>query len=148
MDHLSKFWALPRREKQASCEALILLLLSQMAVRTIAFRHIYKCLRALWKDDILATSHRADDIRLVNLSLSRVADRLPWKSLCLSRSITAFIMLRRRGVPAVMLTGVKSDNSSLIAHAWVRVGHGMIDESSENATFTVVMRIGDDRADP
>ena len=62
----------------------------------------------------------ADDIKLVNLSLSRAANLLPWKSLCLSRSIAAFIMLRRRGIPAVMFAGVKfAEDSSLLAHAWV-----------------------------
>ena len=86
---------------------------------------------------------RADDIKLVNLSLSRAANLLPWKSLCLSRSIAAFIMLRRRGIPAVMFAGVKfSEDSSLLAHAWVHTGRGVIDGNSENSAFTPLVRIG------
>ena len=123
MGRLLKFWSLTRREKQFFCEAGILLLLSNLCVKTIAFRHIDSFLRARWNDCTRGAFDRADDIKLVNLSLSRAANLLPWKSLCLSRSIAAFIMLRRRGIPAVMFAGVKfSEDSSLLAHAWVDTG--------------------------
>lgn len=148
MEKLSKFWSLARREKLACGEAFVLLLVSQVAVSTIAFKHIDRFLRTLLKDDVPTTSHSAEEIRLVKMSLSRVEGRLPLKALCLSRSITAFIMLRRRGVPAVILAGVKSDSSGLSAHAWVRIGHGASDETSESEAFTVVMSIGDERLDP
>ena len=46
MDRLLKFWSLPRREKHFFCEAGILLLLSRLSLKTIAFRHIENFLRA------------------------------------------------------------------------------------------------------
>src|SRR5712672_3441006 len=120
MGRLLKFWSLTRREKLFFCEAGILLLLSNLCVKTMAFRHIEGFLRARWNDGTRGGCNCADDIELVTLSLSRAANPLPWKSLCLSRSIAAFIMLRRRGIPAVMFAGVKSiKDSSLLAHAWV-----------------------------
>ena len=87
------------------------------------------------------------DIKLVSVSVSRAANVLPWKTLCLSRSITALIMLRRRGISAVLLTGVRSlEDSSLHAHAWVRTDNGVMDWSSDghsdNSEFTVLVRIG------
>ena len=112
-------------------------------VKTIAFRHIDSFLRARWNDGIQGGIDRGEEIRLVQRSISRAANVLPWKSLCLSRSIAAFIMLRRRGIPAVMFAGVKfSEDSSLDAHAWVDTGHGVTDASSENSDFTAVIRIG------
>src|SRR6266487_2794498 len=102
MGRLLKFWSLTRREKLFFCEAGLLLLLSNLCVKTIAFRHIDGFLRARWNDSTWDGGNRAEDIELVNLSLSRAANPLPWKSLCLSRSIAAFIMLRRRGIPAVI----------------------------------------------
>ena len=52
-------------------------------------------------------------------------------------------MLRRRGIPAVMVAGVKfSEDSSLHAHAWIDTGHGEPNASSENSAFTAVVRIG------
>src|SRR6266566_2102048 len=99
MGRLLKFWSLARREKRFFCEAGILLLLSNLSVKTVPFRHIESFLRARWNDRTRGAFRGAEDIKLVKLSLSRAANVLPWQSLCLSQSIAAFIMLRRRGIP-------------------------------------------------
>jgi hypothetical protein len=71
---------------------------------------------------------------------------LPWNSLCLSRSIAQLIMLRRRGIPAILFAGVKSaEDSSLSAHAWVRAGDIVMDGTlgqTENGEYTVLVTIG------
>jgi hypothetical protein len=146
MGRLLKFWSLTRREKQFFCEAAILLLLSYICVRMVPFRHMDGFLRARWDD--VTRGGCAEDIELVDLSLSRAANQLPWKSLCLSRSIAALIMLRRRGIPAVMFAGVKSlEDSSLFAHAWVQTADGVVLGKLENAGFTPVVRIGQEHVD-
>ena len=143
MNRLYKFWSLPRREKQAFCEGVILLLLSNVFVRTIAFRYIERFLRSRWFDRAPLDYDHADEIKLVNISASRAAKLLPWESLCLSRSIATFIMLRRRGIPAVLYAGVKFvEDFSLNAHAWVCADCPVIEGGSENSAFTVVMKIG------
>jgi hypothetical protein len=147
MRRLLKFWLLTRREKLLFCEAGLVLLLSNFCVKTIAFRYIDGFLRARWKD-CSRGSLNCDDIALVNISLSRAANLLPWKSLCLSRSITAFIMLRRRGIPAVMFAGARPfQGSSLRAHAWVLTARGAIGGDSENTAFTPLVRIGPEPVD-
>jgi Transglutaminase-like superfamily len=141
MGRLLRFWSLSRREKQFFCEAAILLLLSHLSVRMIAFRHIDSFLRARWNTGARDAVDVAELVKLADVSLSRVADQLPWKNLCLSRSMAAFVMLRRRGIPAVMIAGVKfSEDSSLHAHAWIDAGHA--DASSENSAFTALVRVG------
>jgi hypothetical protein len=151
MRQLRKFWSLTRREKLAFFEACILLLLSNLSVKLVAFRHIDSYLRAHWNDHPRAgidlQDHIKTDIKLVNLSLSRAANVFPWKSLCLSRSIAELVMLRRRQIPAVLLAGVKTlEDTSLHAHAWIRAGDGVVDwnsdGSSDNSSFTVVLRVG------
>jgi hypothetical protein len=143
MGRLAKFWSLTGSEKKFLCEASILLLLSNACVKAIPFRHIDGFLRSRWNDDIEGNIDQEQVIRLVQRSISRAANVLPWKSLCLSRSITEFIMLRRRGIPAVMFTGVRfSDHSLLEAHAWVDTGLGVNDKNSEQSSFATVIRIG------
>ena len=142
MDRLLKFWSLPRREKQFLCEAGTLLLLSNLSIKAIAFRHIDNFLHTRWKDAPRESDH-ADDIKLVKLSVSRAANLLPSKRLCLSRSIAEFIMLRRRGIPAAIIAGVKfSEDRSLHAHAWVHIGHGEPDGNAKSPAFTPVVKIG------
>jgi hypothetical protein len=142
MSRLRKFLTLPRRERRYFYEAISLLLLSTLCVKTIAFKHIYDFLRARRNNGSQGALDRADEIRLVSLSLSRAAALLPWESLCLSRSIAAFIMLRRRGIPAVLVAGVKISEDSLCAHAWIRTDGGTADGSSENSAYTPVISIG------
>jgi hypothetical protein len=139
---------LPRREKLFLCEAGILLLLANLSVKIFAFRRIERHLRGHCNNDrILGISASAydvkDGIKLVDLSVARAAVVLPFKSLCLSRSIATFTMLRRRGFPAVLFAGVRvCADSSLIAHAWVEPGSGMMERNSEKSAFTTLLRIG------
>jgi len=143
MGRLLKFWSLPRREKYYFCEASILLLVSNLSIKTIPFRQIYRFLHANWNIRTRAILDSAENIELVMLSLSRAANLLPWKSLCLSQSIAAFVMLRRRSIPAVMFVGVKSlEDSSLLAHAWVHTGHAVTDENPENSTYAALVSVG------
>jgi hypothetical protein len=147
MRPLLKFCSLPRREKQFLCEAAFLLLLGNLCVRMIAFRHIDGFLRSHWNDRTQGGANDACEIELIKLSLSRAANLLPWQSLCLSRSIAAYIMLRRRDIPAVMFAGVKSrEDLSLLAHAWVQTAAGVIDGNAE-AAFTPLLKIGQDPVD-
>jgi len=147
MDRFHKFWMLPRREKLFLCEACILLLLANLSVKIFAFGRIERHLRAHCNNDrIMRISASADDvkeIKLVDLSVARAAVVLPFKNLCLSRSIATFTMLRRRGFPAVLFAGVSvCADSSLIAHAWVEPGCGLMERNSEKSAFTTLVRIG------
>lgn len=147
MGRFHKFWMLPRRDKLCLWEACILLLLANLSVKLFAFRRIERHLRAHCKNDRLlkssASAYDKDGIKLVDLSVARAALVLPFKFLCLSRSIATFIMLRRRGFPAVLFTGVRvCADSSLIAHAWVEPDCGMMERDSENFAFTTLVRIG------
>ena len=143
MDRLRRFWVLSRPEKRALCEAGLLLMLSTVCVKSVAFKRIHGFLRSRWEGHSGAASDFAGDITLVSASLSRAANILPWESRCLSRSLAAFIMLRRRGIPAVLVFGVKSSaNSSLQAHAWVEAFQQKIGEACETNAFTPLLRIG------
>jgi hypothetical protein len=143
MGRLLKFWSLTRCEKKLLCEASVLLFASNASIKVIPFRHIDRFLRTRWNDRIQADIDHEQEIRVVKHSISRAANVLPWKSLCLSRSMAQFIMLRRRGIPAILFLGARfSGDSSIDAHAWVDVGPGGNGKSSERSGFAIVTRIG------
>jgi hypothetical protein len=148
MGRVRRLWRLTRREKVFFFEGCILLLVAKVSVRIVAFKHINRFLHHLsdQMQKVVPSGDMRSDIELIDLSLSRAANVLPGRSLCLSRSITKLIMLHRRSIPAVLFAGVKClDNHSLTAHAWVRAGDcvtsGNLD-LSENAEFTVLVRVG------
>jgi Transglutaminase-like superfamily len=149
MARFRKFWYLTGREKLALFEACVLLLFSNLSVKMVAFRNIDSYLHAYLDnrcDAFVPSNDIKNEIKLVDLSLSRAANALPWNSLCLSRSIAQLIMLRRRGIPAMLFAGVKSaEDSSLSAHAWVRAGDSLMDGTlgqTENGEYTVLVTIG------
>jgi hypothetical protein len=143
MSRLAKFWSLTRQEKEFFFEASILLSVSNFCVRATTFRRIDRFLRTRGSNGIQGCIDREQEIRLVQRSIARAANALPWKSLCLSRSIAEFIMLRRRGIPAVFFAGAKfSGHSSLDAHAWVDPDLRVNNKKSESSGFTTVIRIG------
>ena len=149
MGRLAKFWSLTRREKKFLFEAGILLVLSGACVKAVAFKHIDRFLRNRWNGGIRDGIDHHQEIRFVRRSISRAANVLPWKSLCLSRSIAEFIMLRRRGIPVVLFAGVRfSGHSSLDAHAWVDTDFGLGEKSHEDSDFTIVIRIGTRAVNP
>jgi Transglutaminase-like superfamily len=143
MTRLVKFWRLARREKESLCEAAIFLSLANVCVRTISFKHIDKYLRAHCNDRAQRAIGREQGIAVVQRSISRAANTLPWTSLCLSRSIAEFMMLRRRGIPAVLCAGVRADRASLVAHAWVETA-----TASSDTGYATVIRIGTEARDP
>ena len=120
MWRLRKLRSLSRREKALLCEAGILFLAAKVSVHTMPFGIIERYLRAHWGGGAADICDRNEDVRLIRLSASHAGGLFRWKAPCLSRSIAEFIMLRRRGIPAVMYMGVKViENSALSAHAWV-----------------------------
>jgi hypothetical protein len=142
MGGMAKFWSLSRREKRFLFEAVVLVLLSTACVKTMAFRRIERFLRTHWRDGIRGDIDREEEIRLVRHSLLRAGNAVPWKNRCLSRSIAEFIMLRRRGIPAVMCAGARfSGHSTLDAHAWVETALET-EKSSDTFGFATVIRIG------
>jgi hypothetical protein len=144
MGRLRKFRHLPRHEKELLCEACILLLFSSASIKVIAFRHIEKFLRIHWTETIRNSIESKQEIKLVRRSISRAANVLPWRNLCLSRSVAEFIMLRRRGIPASIFAGARfSGRSSLEAHAWVDTTQGTGDVGSNKPEFRAVIRIGE-----
>ena len=113
MTRIRKFWSLPTLEKLGFCEACIFLIVAHLTINRVAFRHINNFLRGRWIEPrgVFFHSEAQDEVRFVKRALSRAASLFPWRSSCLSRSIAAFVMLRRRHIPAVIFLGVKIEDS-------------------------------------
>jgi len=143
MGRVRKFLSLSRSEKLAFFEAGVLLLLATLGVRTIAFKYIERFLRRRWSEAPRDHSDQSAVTRHVAQAVSRAETVWPWRSRCLSRSIATFVMLRRRGIPAVLFTGVRiSEDTALHAHAWVGTDDWTRDRAVESAGYTTLVRIG------
>jgi hypothetical protein len=79
-------------------------------------------------------SAQPTDPTAVVRTVRAVAERLPIGALCLPRSLAAWTILRRAGVPAVLRIGMQTDGTAE-AHAWVEVDRAPVDELVDITTM-------------
>ena len=106
-----------------------MLLMAAMDVlpRIIGLRRTFALLRR-----IAPLRERDWNAALVEETARRVAIAgafYPRRALCLEQSLTLFVLLRRRGVPAELRLGVQP--RPFYAHAWVEVEGRPVNESAD-----------------
>lgn len=63
------------------------------------------------------------ELKRVSAAIVRANKLACWKNVCLVSSLTARMMLNRRGIASVMYLGARfKDAKSMEAHAWLKVG--------------------------
>jgi len=124
-------------------EAYAMLGIMRAAILTISFKHLTRSLEHLpGKEEI--TSLNTKEMRTaieVGKAISRAAAYTPWESACLTQSLTAQKMLKKRGIPGVFYLGAAKDEESkekMKAHAWTRCGDTIITGEAGHEAFTVL----------
>ena len=109
---------LGRAEWLLLAEALATLALSSAAIRLLPFR---KVAAMAGKDGKAAAAPDASaQIVRVRWAVDAWARRVPWRTVCFQRGLTAHLMLRRRGYGSRLHYGVaQSPEEGLSAHVWV-----------------------------
>lgn len=76
---------------------------------------------------------------------------VPWRSVCFDQAIAAQRMLRRRGIAASLVYGVRNSEQGMDAHVWVRLADDRIVLGGETASQfrpIAVFRPGNDDVRP
>lgn len=113
---LRRFVALRRAERWRWLEAWWSIIVAEIGLRT-ASRKLLR--RALDVEDGREDPSLAMPIAQ---SVTSAAAHHLWTVTCLPRALALWRMLRRRGIPARVRIGVRRDETTLAAHAWVEVG--------------------------
>lgn len=128
----------------AACLALARLILVIFPFRTVAARLGEVCQPAVAVERIRQFAGApADDeaARAVGWAVRFMADRVPFKAVCLQQAVAAKMMLRRRGIRSALHFGVASSETGLNAHAWLDTagakvtGYPIGNEFTELAAF-------------
>lgn len=105
-------------------EAYLILTIVSFFLRLFGFKFIHQfALRSFWKGD---TSSSLTNPSLLYRIVEKINQASQWHLIgmgCLQRSFTAFLMLRRRGIPVNLCIGVSKFNFR--AHAWLE-HHGLV----------------------
>lgn len=74
----------------------------------------------------------------VGRAVNRGAARLPRSPACLAQALAGWLMLKRRGVPSILVLGVARHAGELTAHAWLLAGDGAVCGGRKASTFTPI----------
>lgn len=102
-----------------TAKLLVLLPTLALALRLARFRRVYGMLKKLSRGATTAGSTSAE-AELVAAAVVHVNRRvLPYESRCLLESLAIWWLLRRRGITADLVLGVRTIMGPFEAHAWV-----------------------------
>ena len=108
-------------------EAWVALTLASLAVRSWPFRWI------VGSAGFRGRGGGPRDPAAIAVAVRRASRRVPWRTVCFQEGLAAQWMLRRRGAPARLHYGIRSDADRLSAHVWVTLrGRPVIGEERED----------------
>ena len=83
-------------------------------------------------------------MRRLSWAIELMSRYTPWESKCLVQAITGKLFLRQRRIENTLYLGVaKTQEESLIAHAWLRSGDDIVTGVCDSKEFTVVAKFTD-----
>ena len=121
MGPLSRFLALPGREKTLLVQALALLTFARVGLRTMPFAFLRHILSKLATSKTGTGTVSEDVIRRQILWAVATAGRhVPLVRTCLTQALAAQVLLARSGDQSDLRIGVSRDsNGKFLAHAWL-----------------------------
>nr|WP_282433803.1 lasso peptide biosynthesis B2 protein [Desulfosporosinus sp. I2] len=138
-----KYFRLPWSERILLLSTFMLLGFVRLALLIIPFRYLSACL-----DKHMAKPYNTENTdgfkRRISWAIDLMSRYTPWESKCLVQAITGKLFLRQRRIENTLYLGVaKTQEESLIAHAWLRSGDDIVTGVCGNKEFTVVAKFID-----
>jgi len=130
---MRKFQSLSRCELRLVVEATLLLPITNVALRLLAFSQARRAVRAIrrW----LPGGSQTVDRSHVRWAVVVVSSSVPWSTTCLDRAMTAGALLQRHDHPAVLRFGVDREEG-FRAHAWIESGDEVVVGDGQRQEFT------------
>ena len=120
-------------------EALVSLMAFSLAIRLLPFRQIARLcgLSTAGSNTPLAESSGPLEER-VGWAVAAAGRRRKPAFSCLAQALTGAMMLKRRGIPAVVYLGVDRSRMPIQAHAWLQCGNRILTGEAGREQFRAV----------
>ena len=129
------------KSRLALGEAVACLIVARLAVALVPFRTLVSVVSRPPGRSEVSSQERNRARREVSSAVARANLRLPGRTTCLHRAMTAQSMLRRRGVGATLYHGAATlPGQGLTAHAWVNDGDKGVVGFEEASRYAVLAR--------
>ena len=139
-----KYFRLPWSDRILLLRTFILLGFVRLVLLIIPFRYLSALLGKDFEKSGNTATTEIGFMRRLNWAIELMSRYTPWESKCLVQAITGKLFLRQRRLENTLYLGVaKTQDQSLIAHAWLRSGDDLVTGVSESIEFTVVAKFAD-----
>ena len=125
-------------------EALAALALASLAIALLPFRRVAAAASKPVGREPVRTD--PETVRRARSAVTGWARRVPWRAVCFQKGLAVHWMLRRRGIPSVLLYGARRDGEGLAAHVWVDVDGETVIGGEEAPDFACLARFPPDPA--
>jgi hypothetical protein len=118
LSKIKHFWLLPISHKTIFLKIITLVPLVELGVRTIGFKRVFNLLNRFPEK----TSDATEKTKLFNkhgFHMHLFQRNFPYLGRCLARSLTAWFLLKKKGIETELKFGMKKENGELLAHAWI-----------------------------
>lgn len=130
MERILKFLRLPDKEKALLIRSAFCLLATRLALSLFSFKKVQKILDN-WSHPAKASER--DEVWKLIWAIETMSRILLPRKPCLTKAMTARMMLSRRGYETVFKIGVlRTENGKLEAHAWLENSEGIIVGNIQN----------------
>lgn len=121
-------------------EAWFVLLVARLVVRFARFSRLQRMMPSIPDSNIVSGDPYSPVVGQTNEAVRWARRLLPGEVKCLPRAATCTYMMRRRGLAARLVIGVR--NQPFDAHAWTEVNDTVVnDDAAITDTYAVVARI-------
>lgn len=139
-----KYFRLPCSERILLLSAFMLLGFVRLALLIIPFRYLSAFLGKHMAKPYNTENTEIGFKRRLSWAIDLMSHYTPWESKCLVQAITGKLFLRQRRIENTLYLGVaKTQEESLIAHAWLRSGDDIVTGVYGSKEFTVVAKFID-----
>jgi Transglutaminase-like superfamily len=103
MSLVGKFFRLPRQDGLLLVEAALWLAIAGFAIAVLPFRQVVRLAARPIRRSEPTQQSRLRDVKRIRWAIVATASRVPWHAMCFQQGLAAQFMLRRRGIPALLL---------------------------------------------
>lgn len=114
---------LPQKEGRRTLVAVIGLAWANLALKLLPFRTAIAMGSRRIRSEEGPKKAVADEWAI---AVARAARFVPWRSVCIHQGLALQWLLRKRGIPAILVYGTKFENEELTAHVWIKVGNRIV----------------------
>jgi hypothetical protein len=115
---LRQFYEMPNADRGLLLRIALIVPCIEIGLRLAGFKRVLTWLH-LFSREMQPAEHSVDEVERHGRLLFTAYRQMPFAGRCLARSLTIWLLLRRKGICTDLRFGTRKQGGKLLAHAWI-----------------------------